>query len=255
VPSPGTETETPDTAAAPPEAPESKAGDTGSGDEGTGEAPRQQDSDGEPVQTPDGPGRILARQGEAVLVTTDVSTRVWNVTDLTPATPGSPLSTPEAGRKQRQNAEDAARAATSEGVELQYGHVLRDLDVEAGHGWVVDQEGEVIGWVRARIGDNGRRYWWGQDAAGGPPDNMPFHEELPVSAGVPAIRAAGTVRPSYRAGQEAGPTPTAPAYAAREITLTKARVRELRQLTLDGTLPKGEPVEPPEWVAEYRRYV
>ncbi|MEU1895666.1 DEAD/DEAH box helicase family protein [Streptomyces pristinaespiralis] len=255
VPSPSTETETPDTAAAPPEAPESKAGDTGSGDEGTGEAPGQQDSDGEPVQTPDGPGRVLARQGEAVLVTTDVSTRVWNVTDLTSDTPGSPLSTPEASRKQRQNAEDAARAATSEGIELQYGHVLRDLDAEAGHGWVVDQEGEVIGWVRARIGDNGRRYWWGQDAAGGPPDNMPFHEELPASAGVPAIRAAGTVRPSYRAGQESGRTPTAPAYAAREITLTKARVRELRQLRLEGTLPKGEPVEPPEWVAEYRRYV
>ncbi|MFF9070496.1 SNF2-related protein [Streptomyces sp. NPDC014891] len=209
------------------------------------------------VQTPDGPGTVIGSDGDLVLVSTASGTRVWEAGEVQwPDGAARPENTDQAAKK-RQNAADAEQATTAEGIELQFGggNRLVDLDPEAGHGTVVDADGTVIGWVRARTGDDGRRYWWGQDARGGAPDGSPFHEELPPSAGVPAIRAAGRVRSGMvRATEPEHRHPTTVEYAAREVRLTTAQVRELRQLTLTATYSDGSAIEPPEWVGAHRRY-
>ncbi|MEU8828818.1 SNF2-related protein [Streptomyces sp. NPDC048636] len=233
------------------------------------DAPEDSDADGADtvpaaedtviVQTPDGPGTVIGTDdGNLVLVTTQSGTRVWESSDVQwPGSTDRPENTDRAA-KERQNAADAAQAATAEGIELRYGNGNRlvDLDTEAGHGTVVDAEGAVIGWVRARLGDDGRRYWWAQDSRGGSPDDMPYSETLPPSAGVPAIRAAGSIRSELHAVKEpAHRSPTSAEFAAREVRLTTAQVRELRRLVLDATYSDGDPIEPPEWVAAHRKYV
>ncbi|GGO98249.1 SNF2-related protein [Wenjunlia tyrosinilytica] len=262
-PEPGTEDPELDLSAAeePADAPadtmEPQDGPEDSDTDGTDTVPDAEDT--VIVQTPDGPGTVIGTDdGDLVLVTTGSGTRVWEVSEVQwPDGAARPENT-ERAVKERQNAADAAQAATAEGIELRYGNGNRlvDLDTEAGHGTVVDADGAVIGWVRARTGDDGRRYWWAQDARGGTPDDMPFHEALPASAGVPAIRAAGTIRSELHAVKEPAHRAPIPAeYAAREVRLTTAQVPELRRLVLDATYSDGTPIEPPEWVASHRKYV
>ncbi|MEU3433055.1 DEAD/DEAH box helicase family protein [Streptomyces sp. NPDC006863] len=251
-----------DSAPAPAEAPAETAepepeGDFADGQEEGDEAPADAAEGMVIVQTPEGPGRVVGTDGDLVLVSTQSGTRVYEGDEVQwPEGTTRPEDGDFAARRRRNEA-DLAQASTSEGIELNYGEGNRlvDLDAEAGHGTVVDAGGAVVGWVRARLGDDGRRYWWGQDSEGGPPDSMPFHEALPVSAGVPAIRAAGHVRTGLTAVKEPAHRRPIPAeYASREVRLTTAQVRELRRLTLDATYSDGTPVEPPEWVAGHRKY-
>ncbi|MFI1786665.1 DEAD/DEAH box helicase family protein [Streptomyces rubiginosohelvolus] len=221
------------------------------------------------VITPDGPGRLLSLQGNLALVRADAGgTRVYQREEIYhPGRPDAPLTDPADVAKRQQNEADAAKASTAEGIHLRYtSYRLRHLDVEAGHGTIVAADiydrdtdaylpGEVIGWVRARIGDNGKRYWWAQDARGGPPDAMPFHENLPASSGHPAVRAAGTIR-TERKHDSLGPrTVVTPPYAIREIKLTKPQVARLRTLPLTGAYPDGSELPTPPWVGDHRRYV
>ncbi|MYW79041.1 Adenine-specific DNA methylase, N12 class [Streptomyces sp. LaPpAH-199] len=226
--------------------------------------------DSEPaVITPDGPGRLVSLAGNLALVRIEAGgTKVYQREEIHhPGQPDAPLIDPATVAKRLQNAADAAKASTPEGIHLRYtSYRLRDLDVEAGHGKIVAADiydrdtdaflpGEVIGWVRARIGDNGKRYWWAQDARGGPPDDMPFHEDLPASSGHPAVRAAGTIR-TERKRDSMGPRATVtPPYAIREIKLTKAQVARLRTLPITGTYPDGSELPTPPWVGDHRRYV
>ncbi|MFI1652141.1 DEAD/DEAH box helicase family protein [Streptomyces avidinii] len=223
------------------------------------------------VITPDGPGRLVTLNGDLALVSTETAgTRVWHRSELhRPGQPDAPLIDPADLAKRRQNEADAAKASTPAGIVLRYPYYRRlcDLDEEAGHGTIVEgmtsdwdgtvhNPGEVVGWVRARTGENGKRYWWGQDAAGGPPDDMPFHENLPAKSGLPAIRAAGQIRTDRKPSSMSGHTHVVtPPYAVREIKLTTAQVALLRTLPLTGTYPDGSELPTPPWVGEHRRYV
>ncbi|MDD9383122.1 DEAD/DEAH box helicase family protein [Streptomyces sp. ZAF1911] len=223
------------------------------------------------VITPDGPGRLASLNGDVALVDTEAAgARIYHRSEIyRPGQPDAPLINPAELAKRRQNEADAAQASTPAGIVMRYPHYrrLRDLDVEAGHGTIaenmvvdwdgnVHEPGEVVGWVRARIGDDGKRYWWGQDALGGPPDDMPFHENLPAKSGHPAIRAAGTVRTDMKPSSMTRRTrPVLPPYAVREIRLTTAQVALLRTLPLVGTYPDGSELPTPPWVGEHRRYV
>ncbi|MEG9551829.1 DEAD/DEAH box helicase family protein [Streptomyces baarnensis] len=270
---------TPGTTAPEPRSAPTPAGDTGASNSPSGpvtEAEAEGDErvtgveDAElAVITPDGPGRLMSLAGNLALVRSDAGgTRVYEREDIYhPGRPDAPLTDPTDVEKRRQNAADAAQASTTDGIHLRYtSNRLRDLDLEAGHGTIVagviyDRDtdshlpGEVVGWVRARTGDNGKRYWWAQDAEGGPPDDMPFHENLPAKAGLPAIRAAGTIR-TERKRSSLGPRRIiTPPYAVREIKLTLAQVALLRTLPLNGTYPDGSELPTPPWVGAHRRYV
>lgn len=220
--------------------------------------------------TPDGPGHLVSVSGDFALVATEAAgTRVFNRSEIyRPGHPDAPLIDPAELSKRQQNDADAAQASTPAGINLRYPYQrrLRDLNLEAGHGTIVEnaivnwdgdiqEPGEVVGWVRARIGDDGKRYWWGQDAHGGPPDDMPFHENLPAKAGLPAIRAAGTVRTDRKPRSLGARRIITPPYATREIKLTTAQVAQLRTLTLVGTYPDGDELPTPPWVGGHRRYV
>ncbi|MFB6860879.1 DEAD/DEAH box helicase family protein [Streptomyces virginiae] len=223
------------------------------------------------VITPDGPGRLMTLTGDLARVATDTAgTRIWDRSELhLPGQPDVPLSGPADLAKRRQNEADASQASTPAGILLRYPYYRRlcDLDEEAGHGTIVEgmtsdwdgtihNPGKVVGWVRARVGDNGKRYWWAQDAAGGPPDDMPFHENLPPKSGVPAIRAAGQIRTDRKPSSLSGHTHVVtPPYAVREIKITTAQVALLRTLPLAGTYPDGSELPTPPWVGEHRRYV
>ncbi|MFE2314165.1 DEAD/DEAH box helicase family protein [Streptomyces sp. NPDC059441] len=239
--------------------PETAAEDEESEEEEQTEAPAEGTVEEVPVQTPHGPGIVIGTDDNGlVLVTTAAGTRVYEDHEVVwPDDVAKPEGNPERAAKAQQNDADAAQAATSDGIELRHtdGNRLVDLDVEAGHGTIVDTDGAVVGWVRARIGDDSRRYWWGQDSRGGTPTG-PFHESLPVTAGVPAIRAAELVRTTMPLATEPKTrVPIPPESAAREVRLTTAQVRELSALSITGTYSDGSPIEPPEWVPSHRRYV
>ncbi|MEU2835269.1 hypothetical protein ABZ667_42930 [Streptomyces lavendulae] len=236
-----------------------------------GQAAETELEEGHRVITPDGPGTVTTLYGDLALVSADnAGSRVWHTAQLQREDqPGVPTLRTAEIEKRQQNAADTDRAATPGGIPLYYEPYrrLRDLDIEAGHGTVVEgmtvdwddnvhEAGEVVGWVRARMGDNGKRYWWAQDARGEPPDDMPFHESLPAKAGVPAIRAAGMLdtdrKPSSKSGHSQVITPP---YAVREIKFTTAQVALLRTLPMVGTYPDGSDLPTPPWVGEHRRYV
>ncbi|RSS97241.1 hypothetical protein EF903_01590 [Streptomyces sp. WAC05292] len=227
-------------------------------------------ADGEQVITPDGPGEVVAVNDDgAVLVRGEQSTRVHALKDVT-RPDGTPFGKEQGqeAEKARENAEQIAKAATPEGVELSTGHRLRDLDMEAGHGTIVDQNGRTVGWVRARTGDDGRRWWWGQDADGGAPADMQWHEEMAAQAGAAPLRAASIVRDGLdfirqkytgRYDENGRPEqerrrPVTPDRAITEMTLTPAQVRELGKLTLSGQYADGTPIDTLPWNPGHRRY-
>ncbi|MET8676061.1 hypothetical protein ABZW18_00250 [Streptomyces sp. NPDC004647] len=234
-------------------------------DEITGTQPTGADrplAKGDEVVTPEGLGTVEAVSTREALVQTH-RLHPWPFHQLKRPGSDAPILAPGDRDKAQKNQADLAQASTAEGLELRFtdGKRLKDLNVAAGHGLIVDRDGTTIGWVRARIGDDGERYWWAQDADGGGPDSNAFHENLPVTAGAPAVRAANNVaddraRAMQTVGGKTSPrAPVAPAYAAKEVIFTPAQVRELSQLTVTGTFPSGTPIKGPEWVSNYRKYV
>ncbi|NEA53578.1 DEAD/DEAH box helicase family protein [Streptomyces sp. SID13666] len=227
-------------------------------------------AEGDEVITPEGPGRVITVHNGIALVQTDKRMHPWSFADLRhPGDEATPIVDAATADRERQNRADLAQASTPEGLELRYGNGnrLKDLDTVSGHGTIVDRDGNTIGWVRARMGDDGKRYWWAQDAAGGSPDNMPFHERLPATAGVPAVRAAGTIRtgmPDTRkfdgtVDENGSPNLIAvrhiePDRARKEIVLTTAQVRELGKLTVSGTYADGSPLHTLPWNPGHRFY-
>ncbi|MFB8242340.1 DUF6349 family protein, partial [Kitasatospora purpeofusca] len=144
-----------------------------------------------------------------------------------------PDETPTPQRSREAWPAALAQAATAEGIALdEKGTRLSHLDEAAGHGLVTDTDGNVIGWIRARTGPTGRRSWWGQDARGGNPHPMQWHDALPETAGIPQFRAAKAAAYDHNQGLKSEKRPIPPGKAHEELTLTDARVRELDLLQL-----------------------
>jgi DNA primase catalytic core len=222
-------------------------------------------TDGDKVITPDGPGEVKGAKDDSILVATAVSTRVWALGFLRDSN-NNPIRTVATNDREYRNQQVLAQARTPDGHTLTSGHRLRNLDTDSGHGEVVDVTGNLVGWVRARTGDDGKRYWWAQDADGGSPEHTRFHEDLPVTAGVPAARAAGLLRDGIDRRKLTGRTDEhgelelkprrliTPDRGICEITLTPAQVRELSQLQVSGTYADGTPIDTLPWNAGHRRY-
>ncbi|MGW2540976.1 UvrD-helicase domain-containing protein, partial [Kitasatospora sp. NPDC001574] len=126
-----------------------------------------------------------------------------------------------------------ARAATAEGIDVEEGGArLSQLDEAAGHGWVTDADGTVIGWIRARTHASGRTMWWGQDARGGNPYFMQWHDAMPDTAGIPQFRAAKAAAYDHYRNLGKDRQPTLAGDVTIELELTAARVREISLLSL-----------------------
>ncbi|MET9528243.1 UvrD-helicase domain-containing protein [Streptomyces coeruleorubidus] len=119
--------------------------------------------------TPNGEGRvILAEGGEVVVLDGGGAPRTYEPRQL--SLPGEARTdehdapTADEAARQEKRQRDLEAAQTPEGLKLFYGSRLANLNLEEGHGLVLDEEGNEIGWVRRR-GDA----WLGQDARGGVP--------------------------------------------------------------------------------------
>lgn len=213
-------------------------------------------AEGDEVLTPAGPGTAFTvdDSGDGVaLVRTDSGLRALAFRDLT-YPDGSPVLTPVQQQDRAAHRTRLTQAQTAAGIELRHGLRLVDLDLIAGHGWIVDSTGAAVAFVRARLGDDGLRHWWLQRLDGGQPLDASFPERLHSPQGHAALRAAKRVvwylRP--RSTKPAGPIPGH--LASQEVTLTLARVRELHTLPLPISPFTGETVSAPEWNLRWRCY-
>ncbi|MFJ3793450.1 UvrD-helicase domain-containing protein [Kitasatospora sp. NPDC090091] len=215
-------------------------------EEGTADQPYEH---GTELVTPDGTGHFIGATGGQALVNVDGTYVMHPLSDV--HQPGEqPVA--EALREAAAADEDRqvklAQAATPEGLSLRYGARLHSLDMEAGHGWIVDEDGNTIGWVRSRPDDKGRTAWWGQDARGGAPESMTWHDKMPATAGIPPIRTANHVAQGIELnhrGEKTGLWQTGNVW--KEVTFTEAQVREL------APLAQPDPDEPIAWKPGFHR--
>ncbi|MGA5822252.1 UvrD-helicase domain-containing protein [Kitasatospora sp. NPDC094028] len=213
---------------------------------------------GDEIVTPDGPGSYISptEDGQHFV---NVQGRyaihpdhdVHRPGEQPPAQAASLAAATEAAAEERRAKLD--QASTPEGLAVNYGGRLHSLDQEAGHGWIADEDGNTIGWVRSRPDEKGRTAWWGQDARGGAPEDMTWHDEMPAKAGIPPIRMATHVAQGISLDHRGRPAGQGAAWATgnvwKEVTLTEAQVRELAQLA------QPDPEEPIGWKpGVWRRY-
>ncbi|MBB4929047.1 DEAD/DEAH box helicase family protein [Kitasatospora kifunensis] len=207
---------------------------------------------GEELITPDGPGRVVGTSPEGVLVNVSGTYELYAQEMLYRPGEEPPAPTRAEVDAEEQRREQLAQAATDEGVALKSGGRLKNLDVDAGHGLIVTDDGlTTLGWVRARLAEDGQRIeWWGQDARGGAPEDMQWHDGLPATAGIPPLRAASYVvqRHELEPDRQEGVVPSG--NPRREITFTPAQVRELAVLPV----PDAERPEVDWRPGEFRRY-
>ena len=200
------------------------------------------------VVTPDGVGTVEAVHASAALVRTESGLRPWPISALT-RIDGSPVNQARDEVRMAAHRAQLVEAQTPAGTALRGGYRLVGLDLSAGSGWIIhDATGAAVAYVRARIGDDGRRCWWLQCATGGAPFASTYPEPTSPDQPHPAVRAAGSacwyLRPS---APEHGPV--AASEVRRTVTLTVARVRELRALPI--SLSGDDTVR---WKDRWRRY-
>lgn len=219
--------------------------------------PRAVLAENDVVLTPHGPGIVFTvhidgDHGVALVSGEEPgSMRPWAFSDLM-FTDGSPVRVddPALDARRARNRARLAAAQGSEGVSVDGGFRLVGLDTAAGHGWIVDGDGVRVAFVRARMGEDGRRRWWLQNLAGGEPFNWAYPEQSGFDQPHAALRAAGWT--DWYAGKEAA-DPVEAHQARRTVTLTLPRVRELSTVAALSS-DTGEPLPMPEWVAHWRRY-
>jgi len=185
----------------------------------------------EEVVTPNGTGYVVAQSPDGVLVNEGGTYDLYPAGRLSrPGEARPPEPVDLAGQERR--AQDLAAAMSPEGLALR-GHDARlaRLNLDEGHGEVIDSAGEVIGWIRRR-----GRTWYGQDARGGIRSSTSWAED---SKGGP-LRAAelmasfvvlGTSRHTMPSGQPfrhiRPEEVTSPIFYSM---LSEAQTRELRTL-------------------------
>ncbi|WP_086680037.1 UvrD-helicase domain-containing protein [Streptomyces pseudogriseolus] len=119
------------------------------------------------VVTPNGEGRIIASDADEVIVLDGGGAprtyEPWQLSmpgEARTAEHDAPTAKEAARQEKRQ--QDLQAAQSPEGLRLFYGSRLANLDLDEGHGQVLDEDGNVAGWVRRR-----GSVWLGQDARGG----------------------------------------------------------------------------------------
>lgn len=205
------------------------------------------------VMTPEGAGSVVVvhEAGAVALIRTAEGLRPWAFRELTHVD-GSPVCAVGSEARAADQGARLTAARSLEGIGLRGGYRLAELDLTAGHGRIYDADGTQVAYVRARIGDDGRRYWWLQSASGGAPYESAYPEHARSDQPHPAVRAANWAYWYLRSTVEAGPV--AAERARRSVTLTLARVRELRALPLPVSPITGAIVRAPDWRDRWRRY-
>ncbi|MGG2460137.1 DEAD/DEAH box helicase family protein [Streptomyces sp. RGM 3693] len=114
------------------------------------------------VVTPNGTGYVVASSDNGVLVNENGTYKLYQEQQLSrlgEERVPEPVDTAAQERQRR----DLAAAMTPEGLALRYDNArLANLNLEEGHGEVLDDDGNLIGWIRRR-----GTTWYGQDARGG----------------------------------------------------------------------------------------
>ncbi|MFC5886857.1 UvrD-helicase domain-containing protein [Kitasatospora aburaviensis] len=218
---------------------------------GAEESQEQPYENGAELVTPDGAGHFIgATEGQA-LVNVDGTYVMHPLRDVhRPGDKPTAEALEDAAAANEARRAKLAQAATPEGIVLDHGARLHSLDEEAGHGWIADEDGNTIGWIRSRPDEKGRTAWWGQDGRGGAPEDMTWHNKMPAKAGIPPIRVATHVAQGIDLGHRGEKTgPSQPGNARQEVKFTEAQVRELAQLA------QPDPDEPIVWKpGVFRRY-
>ncbi|MEV4871498.1 toprim domain-containing protein [Streptomyces syringium] len=189
----------------------------------------------EEVVTPNGSGYVVAQGPDGVLVNEGGTYDLYPAERLSrPGEARPPEPVDVAGEERR--AWKLAAAISPEGLEL-YGDNARlaRLNLDEGHGEVLDSAGKVIGWIRRR-----GRTWYGQDARGGIRSSTSWTESkkggpiraAELMAGSVAMHAL-TDRTMFGGEPFRHIRPeevTAPIFYA---ALTEAQTRELRTLAAE----------------------
>ncbi|MGP3950894.1 hypothetical protein [Streptomyces sp. 7N604] len=134
--------------------------------------------------------------------------------------------------EEERQAQNLAAAMSPEGLELRGDNArLARLNLDEGHGEVLDNSGEVIGWIRRR-----GRTWYGQDARGGTRSSTSWTEDnkggpLRAAELMASFVVLGARSDTMRGGQPfrhiRPEEVTAPIFYS---ALTDAQTRELRTL-------------------------
>lgn len=119
--------------------------------------------------TPNGEGRVIFADDDQVIVLdgggaprTYEHRQLSLPGEIRTAEHDAPTAQEAARQEKRQR--DLELAQSPEGLTLPYGNRLANLNLEEGHGLVLDEGGNRVGWVRRRGAT-----WFGQDARGGSP--------------------------------------------------------------------------------------
>ncbi|MFJ5952250.1 hypothetical protein [Streptomyces noursei] len=184
------------------------------------------------VVTPNGTGYVVALSEDGILVNEGGTYQLYLAGQLSrpgKTRPPEPVDTDGAERRARK----LAAAISPEGLELPSDNArLARLNLDEGHGQVLNDDGVLIGWIRRR-----GHTWYGQDARGGIRRSTSWTETKtggPIRAA--ALMAAGVAYGAHRDKSAIGGEPlrrirpeevTAPIFYSG---LTDAQVRELRTL-------------------------
>ncbi|MFG3132861.1 DEAD/DEAH box helicase family protein [Streptomyces tendae] len=203
------------------------------GDSGEQAGPKYSSQD--EVVTPNGTGYVVGTGPDGVLVNENGTWQLYPEDQL--SRPGEERAPePEDTSAEDKQQQKLIAAQSPEGLELRADDArLANFNLEEGHGEVLDEDGNVLGWIRRR-----GTTWYGQDARGGLKSSTSWKEDKkggPIRA---AELMAGMVAMNARSDRNmVGGEPfrhIAPEDVVAEIrysALTDAQVREFRALVAD----------------------